>query len=388
MFTDLSKLTKSQLYGWAYSLSEVFPDVFDTKDIGDAILDHEDTGTYNHLKLRQALLNRLKLKTDSCEKCELKCNRLGTSVPGDGSVLDEPSFMIIGEGPGQYEARSGVPFIGWHSLMGSRCAKHCTNFNACYPEGSQRPQAECTPDLIQLDEEDIAARASLKPWKLHTAGQILELALASYKKDFWRQSWNNYGVFADKPVKKSDIYITNMIKCRSVDGAGKDAKPPKESVEACLNYLLVQICIVQPKVLILLGATAAEPLTGIKGFKMGENRGKVFEGPGKVPMVVDYHPSYILRQDEVARKPLIDGLHSTFDMARKLAYDIELQTFESPIIKGLDTKVIPTFPETLKHLHSLVPTFKLTSTKSNTKKQTEDTENIKDEDVTEPVGSI
>src|SRR5690242_527406 len=101
-FQDLSNLSKSQLYGWAYSLSEVFPDVFDTKNISEAILDSEDSGFNDHLHLRQALLNRLKYKTDSCDKCELKCNRLSTSVPGDGNILDEPSFMIIGEGPGQY----------------------------------------------------------------------------------------------------------------------------------------------------------------------------------------------------------------------------------------------------------------------------------------------
>jgi uracil-DNA glycosylase family 4 len=80
------------------------------------------------------------------------------------------------------------------------------------------------------------------------------------------------------------------------DGAQTGNRPPTESEMAhCMPYLRAQIEIVNPKLLVALGATAAKSLLGHGAFgALGEVRGRWHEFAGR-PLMVTYHPSYILR---------------------------------------------------------------------------------------------
>jgi DNA polymerase len=73
----------------------------------------------------------------------------------------------------------------------------------------------------------------------------------------------------------------------------------------CLPYLRAQIEIVNPEVLVALGTTAAQGLLGLGTFKtLGEVRGRWREFAGK-PLMVTYHPSYILRNQSNRSKRMI-----------------------------------------------------------------------------------
>lgn len=94
---------------------------------------------------------------------------------------------------------------------------------------------------------------------------------------------------------RQDVYIANIVKCRPP----KNRAPEPDEVGACINHLNRQIEIIQPKIILALGATAATSLLG-KGTSLGDFRGKVHHYRG-IPVVVTYHPAALLRDPN--RKP-------------------------------------------------------------------------------------
>ncbi len=112
-------------------------------------------------------------------------------------------------------------------------------------------------------------------------------------------------------LKRSDVYIGNIMNWRPempVDARGMQYgnRPPTEQEMAyCLPYLKAQIEVVNPDLLVALGSTAAQGLIGFGTFKaLGEIRGRWREFAGK-PLMVTYHPSYILRNQSNRSKRMI-----------------------------------------------------------------------------------
>ncbi len=101
---------------------------------------------------------------------------------------------------------------------------------------------------------------------------------------------------------RDEVYIANVLKSRPDMPPGAPGNRPPTPVEMgnCLPFLIEQIHIVQPKVLVALGATAVEGLLGTRGT-MRELRGKwhTFE---ETPLMITYHPSYLLRNQSPAEK--------------------------------------------------------------------------------------
>ena len=104
------------------------------------------------------------------------------------------------------------------------------------------------------------------------AGRLLDLILES-------------GGFS----RKANTYIANIVKCRP---PGNRVPLPEER-EACLPYLLEQIKIAEPKIIILLGATAIQGLIDAKA-KIGGSRGSWLEWQG-IQVMPTYHPAALLR---------------------------------------------------------------------------------------------
>lgn len=98
-------------------------------------------------------------------------------------------------------------------------------------------------------------------------------------------------------IQRGDnAYIANVVKCRPVDANGRDRPPTAEETGACLPYLQRQIALIQPTVLVALGKTAAVSLLGLDPeTPVGSLRGKVHRY-GNLPLVVTYHPAYLLRR--------------------------------------------------------------------------------------------
>jgi DNA polymerase len=97
-------------------------------------------------------------------------------------------------------------------------------------------------------------------------------------------------------VKRGDnAYIANIVKCRPTDENGRDRPPSPQEVAACLPYLQRQIALIQPTVLVALGKTAALALLGLDpSTPVSRLRGTVHRYQDQ-PLVVTYHPAYLLR---------------------------------------------------------------------------------------------
>lgn len=103
-------------------------------------------------------------------------------------------------------------------------------------------------------------------------------------------------------LKREDIYIANVVKSRPPD----NRDPTLEEVAACLPYLHRQVALIQPKVMLLLGRIAAHHLLDTN-LPMGQLRGHEFYfGEKKIPLVVTYHPAYLLRSPREKRKSWVD----------------------------------------------------------------------------------
>lgn len=98
-------------------------------------------------------------------------------------------------------------------------------------------------------------------------------------------------------LARSDVYISNICKFRpAMDNQGRgNRKPTAEEMRACISFVMTEIDIIRPEVIVALGATAAEGL-GIPGA-VGSLRGR-FHGTSGIPTMVTYHPSYLLREEK------------------------------------------------------------------------------------------
>lgn len=101
---------------------------------------------------------------------------------------------------------------------------------------------------------------------------------------------------------RETVYIGNILKCRP-DTPGQEwgnRKPTPEEMDTCKPYVISQIDIIQPKVIVALGATAVQGLLGeTQGITRLRGNWTEFRG---VPVMPTFHPSYLLRQDDLGTK--------------------------------------------------------------------------------------
>lgn len=95
--------------------------------------------------------------------------------------------------------------------------------------------------------------------------------------------------------RREDVYIANILKCRPPE----NRRPEANEVAECEPYLYKQIDLVQPKIILALGLTAANTLLKTKGT-MASMRGKFVEFRG-IPMTTTYHPAALLRNPDWKR---------------------------------------------------------------------------------------
>ena len=112
-------------------------------------------------------------------------------------------------------------------------------------------------------------------------------------------------------LKRGDVYIGNIMNWRpqmptsaGVEQIG-NRPPSTDEMAFCLPFLRAQIEIVNPELIVALGSTAAQGLLGADSFKtLGEIRGRWKQFAGK-PVMVTYHPSYILRNASNRSKRMV-----------------------------------------------------------------------------------
>ncbi|MGA3170916.1 MAG: uracil-DNA glycosylase [Chthoniobacteraceae bacterium] len=103
-------------------------------------------------------------------------------------------------------------------------------------------------------------------------------------------------------VKRSDVFIANVLKCRPdmPPGSTGNRRPTTTEMRTCLPYLRAQIEIIQPAVLVALGSVAMEGLLGAVE-PMARLRGRWHEFQG-IPLMATYHPAYLLRNQSLTEK--------------------------------------------------------------------------------------
>lgn len=90
-------------------------------------------------------------------------------------------------------------------------------------------------------------------------------------------------------LEREDVFITNILKCRPP--GNRDPKP--EEAESCSDYLRQQRALLKPKIILAVGRIAAQTLLNTDA-PLSKLRGKVHQLEG-TPLVVVYHPAYLLR---------------------------------------------------------------------------------------------
>jgi uracil-DNA glycosylase family 4 len=353
-----------EIYDWYWGAVDRWPSVFDQLTMRRHLIVAEQDAGVDPVKfasnLRASLLRQIYKGAQDCVKCPLSANRLNQSpVLDDGDFARDPfaeslkelkvpigptqaEIMIIAEGPGEYEQRTGLPLVSFQSLHGSRCLQACGKFESCYPAPDRRttggyreakPAQPCAPsslkktvanregdlqeNLIQIRTE----RAQRTRFSLNTCGELLDLLLIGADPEAkgadgkprlpwaWRQTWNPRMRLMKSPnnQREATLYITNAVKCRHLPDGADSATPTKSEIDACRNWLEMQLYVVQPKVLVVLGKPAYYAITGMPNLAITSDEvwGQVRESPYGIPMIVSPHPSYALKQSTFQKDPTI-----------------------------------------------------------------------------------
>ncbi|MDR2628681.1 MAG: uracil-DNA glycosylase [Puniceicoccales bacterium] len=107
-------------------------------------------------------------------------------------------------------------------------------------------------------------------------------------------------------LSREEVYIGNIMNWRpEMDGETGNRPPTQEEMQFCLPYLIEQVEIVQPKVIVALGATAVSSLLGYdRNRKMSTIRGRWYEFCD-IPLMITFHPSYLLRNGTNTMKRVV-----------------------------------------------------------------------------------
>ncbi|HEY3266835.1 MAG TPA: uracil-DNA glycosylase [Armatimonadota bacterium] len=131
-------------------------------------------------------------------------------------------------------------------------------------------------------------------------------------------------------IARKHVYITNIIKCRAtlIEGGRMKNRPPRmQEVEACKPWLMRQIEIIQPLVIVCVGGPAASLMIH-KPFQMTSERGQWFDSPYCRAITAVLHPAYVLRQEGAAYDQAYDLLVQDIGAARRKV--IELKKMPPP----------------------------------------------------------
>lgn len=138
----------------------------------------------------------------------------------------------------------------------------------------------------------------------------------------------------DAGMLRRHVYITNVVKCRATleeMGRIRNRPPRADEVGVCVPlWLEKQIAVIQPAVILCLGAPAASAIIH-KNFKMTQERGQWFESRYTRHTLAALHPAYILRQEgdayRASRQLLVDDLVAARDRAKQAKSEPKMTLF-------------------------------------------------------------
>lgn len=186
-----------------------------------------------------------------------------SSTPNLSQIQLIPTHTKIPIPPGTYDTMDS---LATHCHSCRRCELGATRTNAVVGRGNLNAPIMIIGEAPGQNEDETGLPFVGK------AGQLLEKILAAVKLDCDR-----------------DIYICNIVKCRPPE----NRVPTAAEITACKPYLLEQIRLVDPKIILLTGATAVKGLLG-DNRGITKIRGTWIEWEGRLCMPI-LHPAYLLR---------------------------------------------------------------------------------------------
>ena len=115
-------------------------------------------------------------------------------------------------------------------------------------------------------------------------------------------------------IAREEVWITNVVKWRpTVQQGGRLMNRPPTTEEAREGEKLLrrEIEIIKPTIILCLGNSAARQLID-PGFKMLEDHGRWYKGPGDARIIATFHPAYVLRRMGAERAELMDAFRRDF----------------------------------------------------------------------------
>ena len=195
-----------------------------------------------------------------------------TAQPAAAPPLAEAVPAIVPVPDSAFVAPSGA--MGWEELAASVAA--CRQCRLC----AARKQAvlgvgDRNADWLFVGEGPGAEEDARGEPFVGQAGKLLDNMLAAIGLK-----------------RGADVYIANAVKCRPPE----NRTPAPEEIAACSPYLVRQIELIRPKLIVALGRPAAQTLLQTD-VRIGAARGRLHDYRG-VPLVVSYHPAYLLRSPQ------------------------------------------------------------------------------------------
>jgi len=191
-------------------------------------------------------------------------------------ILEETLAPVESEEPALFEApRNDVSALGWDELQQrvrgcKACDLHRTRTQTVFGVGNRQADLLIIGEAPGVDEDKQG-----EPF-VGRAGQLLNAMLQAIG------------------FKREEVFIANILKCRPPD----NRDPQSEEALCCEPFLMRQVDLVAPKVILAVGRVAAHNL--LKSDEaVGRLRGRVHRlGNNAVPLIVSYHPAYLLRSPD------------------------------------------------------------------------------------------
>ena len=188
-------------------------------------------------------------------------------------TLDETAAPLVPERP-------SIPKLKEAAAGCTACPLHETGTQTVFGEGTSKADVVFVGEQPG-DQEDLQGKPFVGP-----AGKLLDKALE------------------DAGIDRSQVYVTNVVKHFKWQARGKrriHQKPNWSEIAACRPWLEAELDVIEPRVLVCLGATAAQALLG-RDFRVSQQRGRPVESDLAEHVLATVHPSSILRADEDRRE--------------------------------------------------------------------------------------
>ena len=207
-------------------------------------------------------------------------HRAGAAKPATPTTTRPAPVLAAPAPPGVLAPANGVAGMDWPALRAAVVAcRACTLCDGRRQTvfGTGHPRAHC---LVVGEAPGEQEDALGEPF-VGESGQLLDRMLRAL--GLTREA-------AEPPDPARQVFIANTLKCRPPG----NRNPTPQELAACQPYLERQIALVQPRVILAMGRFAVQALLG-SSEPLGRLRGRLHAWRG-VPLVVTYHPAYLLRQ--------------------------------------------------------------------------------------------